>query len=289
MPRRSWIGLLAGFTLGLADLAVAAAIGLHVTLRGRDWTVPTFLLFASTFAALGWVAGRLAETLAALRASQRRAIENEKLASLGRAAASVAHEVRNPLAVIRSSAALLVERAQAADDEQGKAAGFIVEEVDRLDGFVRRLLDFSRPLAVARRSTDISEMLERVRTLAGGGIEIDTEVDAHDVDPDLLCRAILSVALNAREAAGPSGRVRIAAAGHPGFLRIEVADDGAGVAPDDAERIFEPFVTTRPKGTGLGLPMARRAAEAHGGSLRLAVGGLGPEGRGARFVMEIPA
>jgi two-component system sensor histidine kinase HydH len=289
MRRWSWIGLAAGFAMGLGDLAIARAIGMRVVRGEEDWTTPTFLLFATTFAALGWLAGRLAETLAALRASQRRAVENEKLASLGRAAAGVAHEVRNPLAVIRSSAALLLERSQAGDREEVKAATFIVEEVDRLDGFVRRLLDFSRPLVVARRRTDIGELLERVRTLAGGAIEVETAAGERDVDPDLLAQALLSIALNAREAAGAAGRVRLAAGERGALLRIEVADDGAGVDARDAERIFEPFVTTRPTGTGLGLPMARRAIEAHGGSLRLEGDGLGPAGRGARFVLEIPA
>jgi two-component system, NtrC family, sensor histidine kinase HydH len=292
MRRWSWIGLLAGFALGVADLLVATALGLRVALpRGSDWTVPTFLLFASTFAALGWVAGRLAEALADLRASQRRAVEYEKLASLGRAAACVAHEVRNPLAVIRSAAALLVERAPATDDEQAKAARFIVEEVDRLDGFVRRLLDFSRRITPARRATDIGELLDRVRILAGGGLEIDADksVGSREIDPDLLSQALLSLALNAREAAGDSGRVRIAAASHGGTLRLEVVDDGPGIEAADAERIFEPFVTTRPKGIGLGLPLAQRVAEAHGGSLRLEGRGLAPDGRGARFVMEVPA
>ncbi|HEV8632525.1 MAG TPA: histidine kinase dimerization/phospho-acceptor domain-containing protein [Thermoanaerobaculia bacterium] len=205
----SWIGLAAGFVLGLVDLALARVMGVQVGRGGEDWTVSTFLLFATTFAVLGWVAGRLAETLTALRASQRRAVENEKLASLGRAAAGVAHEVRNPLAVIRSSAALLLERAQAGDDEQLKAARFIVDEVDRLDGFLRRLLDFSRPLVPARRRTDIGGLLERVRTLAGGAIEVETAIGEHDVDADLLSQALLSMALNAREAAARIGSVTL--------------------------------------------------------------------------------
>jgi signal transduction histidine kinase len=291
MRRWSWIGLAAGLALALIDLGLAALLGVRIERGGVSLIVPVLGLFAATFAAFGWIAGRLAEALAALRDSQRRALEIEKLASLGRAAAAVAHEVRNPLGVIRSSAALLLERSSTEDQEQGKAARFIVLEVDRLDGFVRRLLDFARPLTPERRPIDLRVLLERVQMLAGGSLEFAVNGSVHRpaVDADLISQAVLALALNAREAAGESGRVRVEATVERNTLRIEVADDGAGIGELDAGRIFEPFVTTRPRGTGLGLPAAQRIAEAHGGSLRLEGRGLGPEGRGARFVLQVPA
>lgn len=291
MRRWSWIGLAAGLGLALIDFGSAAFLGVRIERRGVSLIIPAFVLFAVTFASLGWIAGRLAEALAALRDSERRALEIEKLASLGRAAAAVAHEVRNPLGVIRSSAALLLERSSMEEGEQGKAARFIVLEVDRLDGFVRRLLDFSRPLTPERRPTDLRMLLERVQMLAGPSLEltISGSPDRPAVDADLISQAVLALALNAREAAGESGRVRVEATAQRNTLRIEIADDGAGIGKSDADRIFEPFVTTRPSGTGLGLPTAQRIAEAHGGSLRLEGHGLGPEGRGARFVLEVPA
>jgi signal transduction histidine kinase len=291
MRRWSWIGLAAGFGLALVDLGVATLMGVQIQHQGVNLIIPVFAMFAATFAGFGWVAGRLAEALAALRDSQRRALEIEKLASLGRAAAGVAHEVRNPLGVIRSSAALLLERVSNGDQDQQKAARFIVVEVDRLDGFVRRLLDFARPVTPERRPTDLRTLLERVQMLAGPSLEVTVSEgpDLPVVDADLLSQAVLALALNARDAAGESGRVRVEAAAERSTLRIEVADDGPGVGEGDAGRIFEPFVTTRPRGTGLGLPTAQRIAEAHGGSLRLEGRGLGPEGRGARFVLQVPA
>jgi signal transduction histidine kinase len=291
MRRWSWIGLAAGLGLALIDFGSAALLDICIERRGVSLIVPAFALFAVTFASLGWIAGRLAEALAALRESERRALEIEKLASLGRAAAAVAHEVRNPLGVIRSSAALLLERSSTGDEEQGKAARFIVLEVDRLDGFVRRLLDFARPLTPERRPTDLRTLLDRVQMLAGPSLELTVSggLDRLAVDADLISQAVLALALNAREAAGESGRVRVEATAERNTLRIEVADDGAGIGEGDARRIFEPFVTTRTRGTGLGLPTAQRIAEAHGGSLRLEGRGLGPQGRGARFVLQVPA
>lgn len=222
-------------------------------------------------------------------------MENERLAGIGRLAAGVAHEVRNPLAVIRSSASLLLEGLDPEAEDAHTAGRFITEEVDRLDGFIGTLLDFSRPLAPERAVVELPPLLRRVEILGSDqaarvGFEFAVEPVEGQVegDEDQLAQALFTLVVNAGEATGAGGRVQLRAAVN-GEVAFEVADDGPGVSAESAARIFEPFFTTKARGTGLGLPMAARIAAAHGGALELRPrAGLGPEGRGACFRLRLP-
>lgn len=297
-PRLPWIGALLGLAVGLLDYTVARAIGLEMTLAGRDVAVPVMAIFGLTYAALGYLLGRarvdagvIRSQIAALEASHARALQNEKLASIGRLAAGVAHEVRNPLAVIRSSASLLAEEGLSPEDAE-KAVRFIQEEIDRVDAFIGALLDFSRPVETTACAVDARELVERAARLAReAGFRVEVEGAAGEVtaDPDQVVQALFSLVVNAGEACGEGGRVRLRVVPDGDAVVFEVADDGPGVRPGDAGRVFEPFFTTKAKGTGLGLPMAARLAEANGGALALAPGGgLGPGGRGACFRLRLP-
>ncbi|MCA9662244.1 MAG: hypothetical protein KC486_28150 [Myxococcales bacterium] len=313
-----WIGLLLGLAVAAVDFALLDLIRGWLGLTG-DELVRWFMgLYVLTLAGLGYALGGLVDArraaaddaaliraqLEALAASQRQLVEYETLASIGRLAAGVAHEVRNPLAVIRGAAAIV--REQTPDDaEAGRASAFICEEVDRLDAFVGALLDLSRPLAPAREEAAVEAVLARAAVLAGpalaqGGCTIASEasgVGRFAVDEGQLAQAIAALVTNAAEAiaeadpaalGGDAGRIVAQARRVGGALEIAVADDGPGIDPEVADRILEPFVTTRARGTGLGLPMAARIIKAHGGTLRLAGDGLGPGGRGARVVVTIP-
>lgn len=172
-------------------------------------------------------------------------------------------------------------------EDQRKAGRFIQEEIQRLDGFVRSLLDFSRPVTPSFAHVKVDALLARVRDLARALGEVEIQMDAPDslprwyADPNLLTQGLLALTVNATEAAT---RVQLRAAAANGSLHIEVADDGPGVAEEAAQRIFEPFFTTKAQGTGLGLSMAQRIVHAHDGSLELRTGaGLGAGGRGGCF------
>jgi signal transduction histidine kinase len=312
-PRRwdLW-GALAGLALGVVDTALLAASGVEMTIGGRSAALLVGATFTSSFALLGFLSGSLARARArareatatianqqqALGASQRAAFENEKLAAIGRLAAGIAHEVRNPLGVIRASAALVQEHFREGEDAH-RACRFVVEETDRLDGLIASLLAFARPTALRVREARVAEVVERAAQLAeevarrhdvalvrrlgeAGGSELA-------VDPDLVAQVLLGLVTNAAEAAGPGGRVELRALARAGDVVLAVADDGPGVSAEPRERVFEPFFTTKERGTGLGLAMAERIARAHGGALRVATGaGAGPGGAGACFELVLP-
>ncbi len=296
------IGAAIGLMVGVFDYFLFRGLGVTMTLGGFDATLAICAVFAGTYAVLGYITGRLAAAKAQLRASasvvaesQRRALQSEKLAEIGQLAADVAHEVRNPLGVIRSSAAMLLEDLTPGSDA-ARAGSFIVEEVDRLNAVVRALLDFARPLAPRRERLTLAGLLAAVRplvdeTLRRHGLQLRAGAAETEIvgDPDLLAQLLLTLIENAAQAGAAGGRVEVALVRVGAAAQLEVADDGPGVDPEVARRIFEPFFTTRADGTGLGLALAARVAQAHGGELSLRPGGgLAADGRGACFVLRVP-
>jgi two-component system sensor histidine kinase HydH len=304
------VGLGAGLALGAGDASLLALFDADMTLAGRDVSVAVYALFALTYAALGFAVGRLAmareraranartiaEQLHALEASQRALLQQEKLAAIGRLAAGVAHEVRNPLGVIRASATL-VQESFAPGDEAHRACQFIREEIDRLNALITALLDFARPAELRMARVSLDEIVNRALQLcapelARRGIELAREGgDGHALvaDADLLSQVVFDLLQNASEALGRGGRIVIRARGGPRETEVEVADSGPGVPREVAEQVFEPFFTTKPGGTGLGLAMAARIVQAHGGSLEALEGrGAGEGSRGACFRLRLP-
>jgi signal transduction histidine kinase len=300
-----------GFGLGLLDLGLFAALGIEVDLRGHDVLLPMGLLYAATFSALCYAIERLwgararaqrdAATIQAhlqhLEASQRALVQGEKLASLGRMAAGVAHELRNPLAILRSSAALLQEDLREPDHLQ--ACRFIIEEIDRLNATITALLELARP-ASARppREVSLAEVARQAVGLASKAmtrdqIELRLAVPAQMPpvlgDAELLQQSVLGMLDNALGFVPSPGAVEVRGRVEPGWAVLEVADSGPGIAPEHADKVFEPFFTTRAEGTGLGLAIAARVVEAHGGRLEVVQGaGLGPQGRGACLRVSVP-
>jgi signal transduction histidine kinase len=268
---------------------------------GRDVTALVFVWFGLSFALLGFLLGgvvdagrREREATAALDAARSRVAQSEKLAALGQLAAAIAHEVRNPLAVVRSAAQGLGETLPAGDVEGHRAASFIVAEVDRLGSVVSSLLAFARPLQLQTRPTDIADVVTRAVTLAGGELAAKRLRLARDdatvlpvvhADGDLVCQVLVGLLSNAVEATPPGGEIVVRTHAANGGVELAVGDGGAGIAPELRARVFEPFFTTRPNGTGLGLAVARQIVEAHGG--RIDVGDL--PGGGACFTVRLPA
>jgi two-component system sensor histidine kinase HydH len=308
------VGLAVGLALGGVDAGALLFFGADLTLGGRDVTALVLGGFLASFAFIGFAVGRLAmarerarrdaDTIArqlrALEESQARALQNEKLAALGRMAAGVAHEVRNPLGVIRSSAQVAMEALERGSEEW-RVTTFIVEEIDRLDGLVRGLLDFARPAPLRLQPLDVEKVVDRARQLAAPSLaerKIELEGGAPggvaarcEADPDLVAQLLLDLLVNAAEAAGEGGRVALRTSAAPeGGVAFEVADSGPGVPDTDRDRVYEPFFTTKPRGTGLGLAMVERIVRSHGGAIAYAAGrGAGAGGAGACFRVTLPA
>jgi signal transduction histidine kinase len=232
------------------------------------------------------VSHRQSESLAARVAS------SERLAALGRVAAGVAHEIRNPIAAMR----LRAENALAGDDiRRRKALSDMLQQIDRLDALVSELL------AMTQRSEPHPVPMELQGFLAVRVEAHRAEAEAREVaimtesavagvmiDPEMIGRAVDNLLSNAIRHTPAHGKVSISATASAGGLRLTVADGGVGVAPELRDRLFEPFVTGRADGTGLGLAIARELADAHGGHLTLLDPGSAMPRRGAVFALDLP-
>ncbi len=309
--RLAYWGLAIGTLGGLLDTWLMLALGIDLSVAGRDMTLPVALYLALNFALLcgavgyfidararaGRDAATIHEQLQALETSQRTAAQNEKLAAIGRLAAGVAHEVRNPLGVIRASASMVQEGFEVGS-ESHRACGFICEEIDRLNGLISSLLTLARPAEPRLQRVSVEKVLERALALEASDLERREIAVACEqtgsipeilADPDLLAQMLLGLVTNAAEALDRGGRIDLRVDPQPDTVHFEVADSGPGIALEDAERIFEPFFTTKPTGTGLGLAMTARIVQAHGGQIEVLQGrGAGPDGAGACFRVAIP-
>jgi signal transduction histidine kinase len=223
---------------------------------------------------------------------ERELAERERLASLGRMAATVAHEIKNPLSAIKSIAQVMRED-EGLRNEYGRDLGLIVGETDRLSQSVTQLLSFARKESPAAQPLSVDELLRSVVDLFSAnareqGIALDCEVN---VEAELtgksvsaLRDALSNLLLNALQATPHGGKVALSAVSSNGDLLISVQDSGSGVPADLRERIWEPFFTTRQRGTGLGLAIVRKRVQEVGGSASLE----SHNGRGALFRVRIP-
>ncbi len=213
-----------------------------------------------------------------LSAIQEELFRKRRLASVGELAGSIAHEVRNPLAIIRNAAASLKRPAVSVDD-QATLFGIIEEEVTRLNNLVAELLRYARPVNVQREATSLLDMVRSVVDKSPDSARVETsipedpEVETAWADANLLRLALSNILANAFQASGDGATVKIAVSpdlleGVPA-VRIDVIDGGHGMDPETARRALDPFFSTRPSGTGLGLPIAARIAEAHDGTLAI--------------------
>ncbi|MHB1558873.1 MAG: sensor histidine kinase [Isosphaeraceae bacterium] len=254
--------------------------------------------------ALGGIALAFVLTAGLARTVRRQAIErerlqtelrrSERLAALGKLLAGVAHEVRNPLAGIRSTAQLWQRGVVGLDEE---SLGNLVHEVDRLEEIVSRLLQFSRADAQDLVPGDLNGVVAEAARLASGpaesrGVKVELELDPGLPSVEMASPALLQIfrnlTTNAVQAMDAGGTLRLTTRRDPSRRTIaaSVIDTGPGLADDTVEHLFEPFYTTKAEGTGLGLAIAREIALAHRGELRAA---NRADGRGAVFTLILPA
>lgn len=258
------------FTLPLVSLrrAAAAAAATGVLL---------FVIFAIAIVAV-------ARTASSERAAYAQA---ERASVVSQLAAMVAHEIRNPLGTIRSSAELIRERAAETRD----LADDVLEEVDRLNRLTEDFLDLANTRPLAREAVPLRALVDGVVSLVqrrAPDLEVAANVEgAIDGDARRLRQVLLNLLLNAVEAmqgAGASLRITIESARHGDRIRLRIRDRGPGISPEQQRRLFEPFSSTKERGHGLGLTIAKRLVEQHGGTLRY-VGDVD----GAAFELDLAA
>jgi len=222
---------------------------------------------------------------------EQRLREQDRLAVVGRLAAQVAHEIKNPLAGIRGACEIMMGRL--ADTRMHEIAEEVVRQIDRLNRSVEDLLQFSRPTRTAQVPTDLHELIESVlgmvlRDARAGSLQVERAyaeaVPAIPLDAAQIQQVLYNVLLNACQAMNYSGRLSVATYLRDSSIVVRVRDSGPGIPEGVGESIFEPFYTTRTEGTGLGLAIVRKIVQAHRGTIEA---GSAPGG-GAEFLIALP-
>jgi signal transduction histidine kinase len=279
-----------GQVLGVVAVEAAPAHAPIIADLGRTLllvalvTVLAVAVLAAFVIRASWSAARL----------ERRLSRAENLAAMGRLTATLAHEIKNPLAIIRGSA----QRLGRLDPEAQRMADFVVEEADRLSRTVARYLEFARGRSTAGPEAlsevgDAADTLESTLDLLEGelrarnvSLEWGARMGAAPVslDNESLKQLYLNLVLNALEAMPEGGRLWVSMAERGNRIEVGIADTGMGIPADVLKRLGNPFVTTKATGSGLGLFLARRLAESAGGELRIE----SEEGRGTRCIVRLP-
>ena len=278
---------LGAITAAMREMTATGDVTRRITLPGSThWEDEDARLLATTFNTLTDAISRF----------QREAAQRERLSSLGRLSTVVAHEVRNPLMIIKSSLHPL-RREDATTDDVRAAVADIDEEVVRLNRIVSDILDFARPIKFDRAATDLNALCaDAAKAVAAEGtpdvvLDLAPDLSPLVTDAERLRLALVNILSNARHAVaargdGPPIAVRLTTRVTDDHqVSIDVADRGAGIAPDDLPRIFDPFFTTRRTGTGLGLAISRNIIEGLGGHITI----MSTLGHGTTVRLTFPA
>jgi two-component system, NtrC family, sensor histidine kinase PilS len=231
------------------------------------------------------------QDLTELRRMEAQVKRAERLAAIGGLAAGIAHEIRNPLASISGSIELL-RAAPHLDGENKDLMEIVLREVDRLNGLVTDLLDYARPRERSPAELELGELLdETVRVFSQDRSAPRLSVSFHggepiplQADPGQVRQVVWNLLRNAAEAMPEGGTIDVSMAARDGWAEITVADSGVGIAPEDREKIFEPFYTTKTRGSGLGLATVQRIVTEHAGELLCD----STVGKGTRFTVRLP-
>jgi signal transduction histidine kinase len=233
---------------------------------------------SASYRRIGELQGEIAE-------KDRRLARKTRLETLGRMAATLAHEIRNPLGAIQLYASML-RRDVAGDEAKVRTLDRVLSAVSGLDRLVEDMLEYGRELEPVKVLQPLAPIVESALDLARGPLDekrivVDRRFEeaAAEVDAEMIGRVVLNLALNAVQAMGPGGTLTVAVRGR----EVSLQDTGPGLAPEVLDRLFTPFVTTKTKGTGLGLAIAHRVVEAHGGSIEAS---NRPQG-GAAFTVKL--
>jgi two-component system sensor histidine kinase HydH len=259
--------------------------------------VPLDVTFSSLKGEEGTVWGSiiLCRDLTEVQSLKREVETSRRLASLGRLAAGIAHEIRNPLSSIKGFATYFKERYRDNPEDQ-KTSDVMIQEVDRLNRVITQLLDFARPPVIQKNQASLQSLIQHSikmieRQASAKQVQIrshlPSEIKAVEVDQDGINQVLLNLYLNAVEAMEPGGTLSVSLSmdeGRP-WVKIMVSDTGSGISKEDLEHIFDPYFTTKQTGTGLGLAIVHKIIEAHGGEVRAE----SEIGRGTTVSVLLPA
>jgi signal transduction histidine kinase len=292
---------LAAVTGAMREVAATGDLTRRVTVRSGPWDDADARLLASSF-------NTLTESIARF---QRESAQKERLSSLGRLSTVIAHEIRNPLMIIRASLSTL-RGGTASDADQREAIADIDDESRRINRIVTEVLDFAKPIRFELAATNLNEVCRQSAAAAWAdqpeaGIDapvlaLDASLPTVVTDAERVRTALVNLLTNARQAvehpsrrsleakADPSRRAKQSPVTLTTFRRgervvITVRDTGTGIMPEDMARIFDPYFTTREAGTGIGLPITRHIVEGLGGTLSV----TSAVGEGTEFRIELPA
>ncbi len=269
-----------------------------IALRVSFYPIVAFLVFQQAKAKRDEMkrtqeaADRLAESNRNLNLAEASLRRSERLAALGQLTAGLAHELRNPLGIIKASGEMLTKAtAQSQPRVMSEMAGFVVDEVDRMNSLISRFLDFARPLEIHPIHADLSELIHRiVRQCRESAQHSNISVSAHIAeisfrfDPVLLDLAISNLVQNAVQASTSGQEVTVTAEVGKQTITISIEDRGSGIQPQHLESIFNPFFTTKPQGVGLGLAIVSKIVDEHGGKITVA----SEPGSGTMFSIALP-
>jgi len=241
------------------------------------------------------LADDLAEANRNLRQAQAQVRRSERLAALGQLSAGLAHELRNPLGVIRGSAELVSKNVSAENEIVREMAALIVSEADRTNGLITRFLEFARPSPLHRCQADlhvvIQEAIHQVqRSLPPGanGLRLETDfgkdIEVFSFDPELMERVFFNLLENGVQAMPGGGELKVTTRRLGDAVETEISDTGAGIAPENLESIFNPFFTTKQNGVGLGLAIVSKIVDDHNGKITVS----SQPGRGTTFKVILP-
>ena len=221
---------------------------------------------------------RVAERTAELVETHKRLVTQERIAALGRAAAQVAHEVKNPLAGLLLYSLHLKSKAENFSENEIYLVDKIVDTINHLNSRVEQILGFARPINLTVRSENLNVMINDVLDLvqpqiAANKIEVRLSLEQQSVyvrvDQSSMRGALLNLILNAIEAMPAGGTLSIAVNQTGDTVRLDLTDTGRGIEDEEARKIFEPFYTTKAQGLGLGMPYAKKIIDQHGGTISL--------------------
>jgi two-component system, NtrC family, sensor histidine kinase HydH len=245
-------------------------------------------------------ATQLEEANQSLKEAEAQVRRSERLAALGQLTAGLAHELRNPLGTMKSSAELLGRQVAGENEIAKEMAGYIVTEVDRTNSLITRFLDFARPQHLRLEKGDIEELLDRVvqrfeREKSGAAASVSVyknyspDIPQISFDGELLERALLNLVMNAAQASAPGSvvtvRTRLVETNTGPSVEIAIIDRGSGIDPKHLESIFNPFFTTKSAGVGLGLAIVSKIVDEHGGQITVE----STPGEGSVFRVCLPA
>ena len=291
-------GLVAGF--GIARGISHSIVNLYVPIRAASGRLEEVIGPVDIAPARGiehldeilrGMADHVGTVVDRLQQSEHEVLRAEQMSALGQLAAGLAHELRNPLTSLK----LLVQAAVEAGPEaglRGRDLAVVADETARLDRSLQTFLDFARPPSLVKRRDDVRQVLNQTLELVSArasrqGVSIRREFPPQplviEADHEQLRQVFLNLVLNSLDALPNGGAIHVTAAAGDG-VAITVADDGPGIVAEPADQIFEPYVSTKETGLGLGLAICRRIVDAHGGRITAANGPAG----GAVFTVRLP-